>query len=147
MRTALAAALLAAAVTCIATPEATAQERAMARVDSGLARIKRTLGPRYFEAQQQMTRQFYQANPMNHDWNPSRGSYVIVAAGDQTVTGIAMRLFGAGDVIVAADTSGSTTPRINFTAPAHGTNYRLEFVPTGCSQFPCFLGVQIMQRR
>lgn len=147
MRPALATTLLAAVVSCALASEAPAQARAMAQVDSGLARIKRALGPGYSEAQQQQTRQFYQANPMNHDWNPSRGAYVTVAAGDQTVTGIAMRLYSARNVILAADTSGSATPRINFTAPEHGINYRLEFVPTGCSQFPCFMGVQIMQRR
>ena len=83
---------------------------------------------------------------MNYDWTASRGSYVILAAGEDKVTGITMRVYGAGNVIVAADTSGSTTTRINLTVAEHGTPYRLEFTPT-CSQFPCFMGVQIMQRR
>jgi hypothetical protein len=146
MRIVFASALLAAAVTCIAAPKATAQERAMARVDSGLARLKRALGPGYSEAQQQQTRQFSRAFLMNYDWTASRGSYVILAAGEDKVTGITMRVYGAGNVIVAADTSGSTTTRINLTVAEHGTPYRLEFTPT-CSQFPCFMGLQIMQRR
>lgn len=147
MRPALASALLAAACLAAMAPKAPAQERQMAQVDSGLARLKRALGPNYFEARQQLTRDFSEATPMTQGWQPTRGSYVILAAGDQTVAGIALRLQGADSAIVVADTSGSRTPRLNVTVAAHGTPYRLIFAPTGCSQFPCYLGVQIMQRR
>jgi hypothetical protein len=148
MRIALASALLAASITCLATPKASAQERGLARVDSGLARLKRALGPTYFEEQQQMTRQFYSdPSPKTERWQPTRGSYVILAAGDQNVAGIVLRLIGPDSAIVAADTSGSTTARINLTAPVHGTRYRLMYAPTSCSPFPCYVGLQIMKRR
>ena len=68
MRPTLATALLAAAFTCALPAEAPAQARAMAQVDSGLARLKRALGTGYFEAQQQMTRQFYQAGLLPIEW-------------------------------------------------------------------------------
>lgn len=148
MRTALASALLAAALTCLAAPKASAQERGLARVDSGLARLKRALGPGYSEAQQQMTRQFYSdPSPKTENLQPTRGTYVILAAGDHKVEGIVLRLIGADSAIVAADTSGSTTPRLNLTVPAHGTHYRLVYAPTNCTQFPCYVGLQLMQRR
>jgi len=148
MRTALASALLAAAVTCLAAPEAPAQTRALAYVDSGLARLKRALGPTYFESRQQETRQFYSdPTPKTEGFQLTRGSYVILAAGDPNVAGIVLRLVGADSAIVAADTSGSATPRINLTVPAHGTRYRLEFTVTGCRQYPCYMGIQIFQRR
>jgi hypothetical protein len=148
MRTAFVSALLAAAVTCVAAPKATAQEQRLAQVDSALARIKRALGPTYSEAQQQMTRQFYSdPSPKTESWQPTRGSYVILAAGEERVAGIVLRLIGPDSAVVSADTSGSTTPRINLTAPVHGTRYRLVYAPTNCSQFPCYVGLQIMQRR
>lgn len=148
MRPTFAAALLAAAVTCLAAPEALAQARALAHVDSGLARMKRALGPGYSEAQQQMTRQFYSdPSPKTESWQPTRGTYVILAAGAPNVAGVTLRLIGPDSAIVAADTSGGTTARIDLTAPVHGTRYRLVYAPTNCSPFPCYVGLQIMQRR
>ena len=148
MRIAFGSALLAVACLAATAPKASAQGQALARVDSGLARLKRALGPGYFEAQQQMTRQFYSdPSPKTESWRPTRGTYVILAAGDPNVAGITLRLIGPDSAIVAADTAGGTTARITLTAPEHGIRYRLVYAPTSCSPFPCYVGLQFMQRR
>ena len=147
MRTAFASALLAAAVTCAVAPKATAQNQYMAQVDSQLARIKRTLGPRYSESREMIHARCSNATPRNQNFNWDRASYVIAAAGDNDVTAIVLRLYDANNALVAADTSGSRTPRINVTVPATGTFYRLEMAITGCNQYPCYLALMPYRRQ
>jgi hypothetical protein len=147
MRTAFVSALLAAAVTCAVAPKAPAQDQYMAQADSQLARIKRTLGPRYSESRQMIHRGFSDATPQNQNFTWDRASYVVAAAGDIHVAGIKLRLYNENNVIVAADTSGSRTPRISVTVPDFGTFYRLEMAITSCSEYPCYIALMPYQRQ
>jgi hypothetical protein len=147
MRTAFASALLAVAVTCVTAPKAPAQEQSMAQADSQLARIKRTLGPRYSESRQMIHWRFTQSTPINQNFNWDRATYVVAAAGDNDVTAITLRLYNENNVLVAADTSGSRTPRITVTVPEYGTFYRLESTITGCNQFPCYMALMPYRRQ
>ena len=117
MRTAFASALLAAAITCATAPKAPAQEQYMAQADSQLLRVKRELGPSYYETREMIHGRFQRAEPQNQNFNWTRGTYVLAAAGDNDVTSITLRLFDSNDHIVAADTSGSKTPRITRDTP------------------------------
>jgi len=147
MRTAFVSALLAAAVTCAVAPKAPAQDQYMAQADSQLARIKRTLGPRYSESRQMIHWRFTQGTPISQEFNWDRATYVVAAAGDNDVTAITLRLYDAHDALVAADTSGSRTPRITVTVPDYGTFYRLESTITGCNQYPCYMALMPYRRQ
>jgi hypothetical protein len=147
MRITLASALLAVAVTCLAAPKAPAQEQYMAQVDSQLARIRRTLGPRYSESRQTIMNSRRDSTPATENLVPSAGTFVFAGAGDNDVTSLKLRLFDANNVLVAADTSGSATPRFTYTVTTNGAYYRLEISLTGCRQYPCYFGVQPFQRR
>jgi len=147
MRTAFASALIAAAVTCVAAPKAPAQAQYMAQSDSQLSRVKRELGPSYYETRQMINGRFTRAEPQNQNFNWTRGTYVIAAAGDNDVTAITLRLFDANDHIVAADTSGSKTPRITVAVAQDGAFFRLEYTITGCNQYPCYMSVMPYGRR
>lgn len=147
MRPSLGSTLLTAAFVLVLAPQAGAQNRATEQVDSGLARIKRQLGPRYAESRQTIMTSRRDSMPYNMDLNPSAGTYVFAGAGDNDVTGFVIRLFDANGRVVAADTSGSKTPRFTYTVAAHGTYYRLQMILTGCTQPPCYFGVMPFQRR
>jgi hypothetical protein len=146
MRIALASALLAASITCLAAPTATAQNRSIAQVDSQLARIKRSLGPRYTESRETMMSSRRDSMPATESLVPDAGTYVFAGAGDNDVTSIRLRLFDANNVLVAADTSGSATPRFTYTVRQSGAYHRLEMVLLGCRQYPCYFGVQPFRR-
>ena len=145
MRPAFASALLAVAV-CATAPEAPAQNQYMAQVDSQLARIKRALGPGYTESRQTIMNSRRDSTPATENLVPSAATYVYAGAGDNDVTSIKMRLFDANNVLVAADTSGSATPRFTHTVTQNGAYYRLEIALTGCRQYPCYFGVQPFRR-
>lgn len=146
MKPAFATALLATAFVLALAPGASAQNQAMAQVDSQLARIKRQLGPRYSESRNTIMTSRRDSMPANQNLNPSAGTYVFAGAGDNDVTGFVVRLYDSSDRVVAADTSGSPRPRFTFTVPTHGTFYRLEMILTGCRQAPCYFGVQPFRR-
>lgn len=130
-----------------AAPQAPAQSAGMQQVDSALARIKRQLGPRYAESRTNITAIRSDSMPYPKPLTPSAGTYVFAGAGDANTTGFAMRLYDANNRVVAADTSGSATPRFTYTVTTNGAYYRLELILTGCRQAPCYFGVQPFQRR
>ena len=146
MSPALCRALLAVACLAVVAPVASAQNQYMAQVDSQLARVRRQLGPRYQESRQTMMASRRDTTPMNESLVPSAGTYVFAGAGDNDVTAIRLRLFDANNQIVAADTSGSATPRFTYTVRQDGAYYRLEMVLSGCRQYPCYFGVQPFRR-
>lgn len=147
MRPTLATALL--ALACLATmaPKAYSQTRQMAQVDSQIARVKRTLGPRYSESRDVIMRSGADSTVRREDLNPSRGTYVFAGAGDDSVTALKLRLYDRSGAIVAGDTSGTRTPRFEFTVPQHGVWYRLEMMLDGCRRSLCYFGVQVFQQR
>ena len=147
MRTAFVSVLLAASITCLAAPKALAPNQSIAQVDSPLARIKRSLGPRYTESRETLMNSMRDSMPANESLVPDAATYVFAGAGDNDVTSIRLRLFDANNVIVAADTSGSATPRFTYTVTQSGAYHRIEIVLRGCRQYPCYFGVQPFRRR
>ena len=147
MRPAFASTLLAVACVVAMAPKAYSQTRQMAQVDSQLARVKRSLGARYFESRQVIMRSGADSTVRQEDLNPSRGTYVFAGAGDDSVTALKLRLYDRSGAIVAGDTSGTRTPRFEFTVPQPGVWYRLEMMLDGCRRSLCYFGVQVYQRR